>query len=193
MAKLFLIKNPYMPGDTIFYPARYNIIDTGIIMAGKISLEKAYFGAGCFWGVEAAFSRVPGVVSTAVGYMGGTTKYPTYEQVCTDRTGHAETVEVVYDPSKVSYEQLLQVFWGTHDPTMLNRQGPDFGSQYRSVIFYTTPEQESKAKASKEMLERSGKYEVPVVTDIVPAPDFYRAEEYHQRYLEKSGRKSCGI
>ena len=157
-----------------------------------MSLQKATFGAGCFWGVEAEFRQLPkGVVSTAVGYEGGTMKNPTYRDVCTDRTGHAEVVEVEYDPEKVSYEDLLKVFWANHDPTTLNRQGPDVGTQYRSVIFYHTPEQQVAALASKEKLEKSGRYRRPIVTEIVPATSFYRAEEYHQQYLEKRGLSSC--
>jgi peptide-methionine (S)-S-oxide reductase len=154
---------------------------------------KATFGAGCFWGVEAAFRQIKGVTSTAVGYMGGTLKNPTYKDVCTDRTGHAEVVEVEYDPSQVSYETLLNVFWENHDPTQLNRQGPDTGTQYRSAIFYHTPEQEAAARASKEALQASGKYRRPVVTEITPAAEFYRAEEYHQQYLEKRGLAHCHI
>jgi len=157
-----------------------------------MSLQKATFGAGCFWGVEAEFRQLPkGVVSTAVGYEGGTMKNPTYRDVCTDRTGHAEAVEVEYDPEKVSYEDLLKVFWANHDPTTLNRQGPDVGTQYRSVIFYHTPEQQAAALASKEKLEKSGRYRRPIVTEIVPATSFYRAEDYHQQYLEKRGLSSC--
>jgi len=157
-----------------------------------MSLQKATFGAGCFWGVEAEFRQLPkGVVSTAVGYEGGTMKNPTYRDVCTDRTGHAEVVEVEYEPEKISYEDLLKVFWANHDPTTLNRQGPDVGTQYRSVIFYHTPEQQAAALASKEKLEKSGKYRRPIVTEIVPATTFYRAEEYHQQYLEKRGLSSC--
>jgi len=154
-------------------------------------MEKAMFGAGCFWGVEAEFRRTPGVRETAVGYAGGTVPNPTYEQVCTDRTGHAEVVLVEYDPNEVSYDQLLQVFWNSHDPTTLNRQGPDVGTQYRSVIFYFSPEQEAAARASKEALDASGKFGRPIVTEIQPAPEFYRAEEYHQQYLEKRGQLRC--
>lgn len=154
-------------------------------------MEKATFAAGCFWGVEAAFRSVPGVVATAVGYMGGTLKNPTYEDVCTDRTGHAEVTQVEYDPSKVSYEDLLQVFWKIHDPTTLNRQGPDVGTQYRSAIFFHTPEQQTAAQKSKQALERSGAFKRPIVTEIAPAPEFWRAEEYHQRYFEKHGLAHC--
>jgi peptide-methionine (S)-S-oxide reductase len=156
-----------------------------------MAIEKAMFGAGCFWGVEATFREVPGVVNTTVGYAGGHTKNPTYEEVCTDLTGHAEVVLVEYDPEKVSYEQLLEVFWNCHDPTQLNRQGPDVGTQYRSVIFAFTPEQREAAEASRERLERSGRFSRPIVTQILPAPEFYPAEEYHQRYLEKRGLRSC--
>lgn len=152
---------------------------------------KATFGAGCFWGVEAAFRRVKGVVDTAVGYEGGITENPTYHDVCTDRTGHAEVVQVEFDPKQVSYEQLLEVFWSIHDPTQVNRQGPDVGTQYRSVIFYHSPEQEAAARKSKEALERSGRYRRPIATAIEPARVFWRAEEYHQRYLEKRGLASC--
>jgi len=156
-------------------------------------METATFAAGCFWGVEAAFRQVPGVVSTAVGYMGGTLENPTYQDVCTDKTGHAEAVQITYDPSKTSYNDLLRVFWENHDPTTLNRQGPDVGTQYRSVIFYRTPEQEALARASKESLERAGAFKRPIVTEIVPASTFYRAEEYHQQYLEKRGLAQCHI
>ena len=156
-------------------------------------MQTATFGAGCFWGVEAAFRRVPGVSAACVGYTGGSLENPTYEDVCTDRTGHAEAVQVIYDPAQISYEQLLDVFWNCHDPTTPNRQGPDVGTQYRSAIFYHTPEQEAAARASKEMLEKSGKYRRPIVTEITPAATFYRAEEYHQRYLEKRGRDTCHI
>ncbi len=154
-------------------------------------MKKATFGAGCFWGVEAAFRRLKGVLTTSVGYMGGTVENPTYEDVCTDRTGHAEVVEVVYDPNIVSYEELLEVFWQIHDPTQLNRQGPDIGAQYRSVIFYHDAEQEAAARASKDALQEAGGYAGKIVTEIVPAETFYHAEEYHQQYLEKRGRASC--
>jgi len=156
-------------------------------------MEKATFGAGCFWGVEAAFRQIKGVKATAVGYMGGKLKDPTYQDVCTDRTGHAEVVEVEYDPSEVSYEELLRVFWDNHDPTTLNRQGPDTGTQYRSVIFYHTPEQEAAAKASKDTLAKSGRYKQPIVTEITAAPEFWRAEDYHQQYLEKRGLAQCHL
>ena len=156
-----------------------------------VETAKAMFGAGCFWGVEAAFRKIEGVTSTAVGYAGGEVENPTYKQVCTDRTGHAEVVLVEYDPSNVSYEQLLNVFWHKHDPTQLNRQGPDVGNQYRSVIFTFTPEQAKAAEASKKALAASGKCSHPIVTTIEDAPPFYRAEDYHQQYLEKRGLESC--
>jgi len=155
--------------------------------------EKATFGAGCFWGVEVKFRQTPGVVDAVVGYAGGKTENPTYEDVCTDETGHAEVVQVTFDPAKASYQQLLDVFWNSHNPTTLNRQGPDVGTQYRSVIFYHSPEQKAAALASKEKLEKSGKFGRPIVTQIEPAPKFYRAEEYHQRYLEKRGLAACHI
>lgn len=155
------------------------------------SRAEATFGAGCFWGVEARFRQAEGVTDTAVGYSGGSLVNPTYQAVCTDRTGHAEVVRVEYDPSVVSYEQLLDVFWNGHDPTTLNRQGPDVGTQYRSVIFYHSEQQKAAAEASKRKLEQSGRFKRPIVTQIVPAGPFYRAEEYHQRYLEKRGRTTC--
>src|SRR5918999_1119023 len=142
-------------------------------------MKKATFGAGCFWGVEAAYRQIPGVISTQVGYAGGTTENPTYKEVCSDRTGHAEVVEVTYDPERVSYEKLLHVFWTNHDPTQLNRQGPDVGSQYRSVIFVHDDEQKEAALASKEKLEAGGTFKRPIVTQIEPAVPFYVAEEYH--------------
>ncbi len=155
--------------------------------------EKATFGAGCFWGVQASFDNVKGVTSTAVGYAGGTLDNPTYRDVCGHRTGHAEVVEVTFDPSIVSYDDLLNLFWDMHDPTTLNRQGPDVGDQYRSVIFYHTPEQRERAERSKAEQQASGRYRNPIVTEIVPASTFWRAEEYHQKYLVKHGRASCHI
>ena len=148
-------------------------------------MEKATFGAGCFWGPEETFRKVDGVTSTSVGYMGGSLENPTYEEVCTGRTGHAEVVDVEFDPSRIAYEELLEIFWACHDPTTLNRQGPDFGTQYRSVLFFYSPEQEAAARASKEKLERSGRYRREIVTEITPASTYYPAEEYHQRYVEK--------
>jgi peptide-methionine (S)-S-oxide reductase len=156
-------------------------------------MAKATFAAGCFWGVEATFRQLPGVISTRVGYTGGNFPNPSYQDVCTDRTGHAEAVEVEYDPAKVSYDQLLNVFWENHDPTQLNRQGPDWGTQYRSAIFFHSPEQENAAKTSKQALEQSGRFKKPVVTQIVPATTFYEAEDCHQQYLEKRGLASCHI
>ncbi len=149
--------------------------------------QKATFGAGCFWGVEAAFRKVEGVLSTTVGYSGGSFKGPTYQDVCTGTTGHAEVVEVEYAPAKLSYEELLNVFWDIHNPTTMNSQGPDIGSQYRSAIFFHNAEQEAAAKASKERLQSSGQYKNPIVTEITPASEFYKAEEYHQQYFKKSG------
>jgi len=156
-------------------------------------MEKAMFGAGCFWGVEAAFRKVKGVPSTAVGYSGGSFPNPTYEDVCTGRTGHAEVVMVEFDPSQVNYETLLGVLWECHDPTTLNRQGPDIGSQYRSAVFFFNSEQETLAKASKEALQKSGRYARDIVTEVTPASDFYVAEDYHQQYLEKRGSASCRL
>ncbi len=157
-------------------------------------LKKATFGAGCFWGVEALFRKVPGVVDAVSGYTGGTLVNPTYEQVCNSETGHAEAVEVTYDSEKVSYERLLEVFWMNHNPTTLNQQGPDRGSQYRSVIFYHDEEQKKLAEASKETLAQSGKWQKPIVTEITPAETFYKDEEYHQRYFEKLGiEPTCHI
>ena len=155
--------------------------------------EIATFGAGCFWGIEAAFRKVPGVLDAAVGYSGGQTQNPTYRDVCTDTTGHAEVVQVTFDPAKVSYDQLLDVFWTIHDPTQVNRQGPDYGKQYRTAIFFHTPEQEAAAKKSRQALESSGKFRRPIATEITSAGTFWRAEEYHQRYLEKRGAASCHI
>ena len=158
-----------------------------------VMMEKATFAAGCFWGVESAFRQVKGVTSTAVGYMGGTLDNPTYKDVCTDRTGHAEVVQIEYDPAVVSYIELLKVFWLAHDPTTMNRQGPDVGTQYRSAIFFHSPEQDTAARASIKELEKVGAYRRPIVTQIVPASDFWRAEEYHQQYLEKRGLAHCSI
>ena len=156
-------------------------------------MAKATFAAGCFWGVEATFRQLPGVISTRVGYTGGKLTNPSYEDVCTDATGHAEAVEVDYDPAKLSYDKLLDVFWENHDPTQLNRQGPDWGTQYRSAIFFHDPQQEAAALASKEKLGKSGRYSKPIVTQIVPAVTFYPAEDYHQQYLEKRGLATCHI
>ena len=152
-------------------------------------MQKATFGAGCFWGVEADFRNLPGVTATAVGYAGGSHPNPTYQDVCSGSTGHAEAVEVEFDPDQISYEQLLSKFWEAHDPTQKNRQGPDVGSQYRSVIFFHSPEQEAAALLSKREAQEHTKREI--VTEIVPAGDFHRAEEYHQRYFEKQGISAC--
>jgi len=154
--------------------------------------EKATFAAGCFWGVEAMFRRVAGVIETRVGYTGGSVEHPTYEQVCGGRTGHAEAVEITYDPSQVSYQRLLDVFWNGHDPTTPNRQGPDIGSQYRSAIFFHDAQQERTAGQSRREIDRSGTYRSAVVTELRPAGPFYPAETYHQRYLEKRGGGACG-
>jgi peptide-methionine (S)-S-oxide reductase len=154
---------------------------------------KATFGAGCFWGVEAAFRKIPGVIATAVGYSGGHVENPSYRQVCSDSTGHVEVVEVEYDAAKVSFEQLLAVFWENHDPTQVNRQGPDIGSQYRSVIFYHDEAQKTAAEASKAALNASGRFRRPIATAIEPAATFWRAEEYHQQYLEKRGLTTCHL
>ena len=155
--------------------------------------ELATFGAGCFWGVEVTFRNVRGVKDALVGYLGGTMANPTYKDVCTGRTGHAEVVQVEYDPAEVSYDKLLDVFWENHDPTSFNRQGPDVGTQYRSAIFYHTPEQNRSAEESKARLEASGKFKRPIMTEITPASAFYPAEDYHQRYLEKRGLASCHV
>jgi peptide-methionine (S)-S-oxide reductase len=155
--------------------------------------ETATFAAGCFWGVEATFRQVKGVTATAVGYTGGNLNHPTYEDVCTDQTGHAEAVQVEYDPTQVSYRDLLDVFWKNHDPTTPNSQGPDHGTQYRSVIFYHSPEQKAAAESSKQELDKSGKFRRPIVTEIVPAATFWKAEDYHQQYLEKCTQTHCHL
>jgi peptide-methionine (S)-S-oxide reductase len=156
-------------------------------------MEKATFGAGCFWGVEARFQQVPGVIETAVGYEGGTLDNPTYKDVCTDRTGHAEVVELTFDPEKVSYQALLNLFFELHDPTQVNRQGPDWGTQYRTVVFYHSPAQEKAARETIAQLEASHRFSKPIATQVVPASTFWRAEDYHQKYLEKRGAVSCHI
>ncbi len=156
-----------------------------------MTTEKATFAAGCFWHVEASFRQIPGVRATTVGYTGGRTDDPSYEQVCSHTTGHAEAVLVEYDPDEVSYDELLRAFWDLHDPTQLNRQGPDVGDQYRSAIFVHSPEQEKAATASKDAAQ--ARFSKPIVTEITPAPRFWPAEDYHQRYLEKRGLASCAI
>lgn len=155
--------------------------------------EKAYLAAGCFWGIEEVFRTTPGVVSTSVGYMGGHTEAPTYEDVCSGTTGHAETVEVVFDPEKIPYEKILELFWKSHNPTQVNRQGPDVGEQYRSVIFYTTPDQEKIAHASKDVEQKNGGYPDPIATLIQPAQTFWKAEDYHQQYFLKNGGGVCHV
>lgn len=175
-----------MPGDP-----QYPTPEFCILNPMSKELQEATFGAGCFWGVEDLFRNTKGVAETEVGYMGGALEHPTYEDVCTDRTGHAEVVRMVYDPKVVAYEDLLRIFWEHHDPTTPDRQGPDVGTQYRSVVFYHTPEQRVAAEKMKVELENSGKFPLPVVTQIVPATTFWRAEEYHQRYLEKQGLGTC--
>ncbi len=156
-------------------------------------MEVATFGAGCFWGVEERFRVLPGVLSTAVGYMGGEMKNPTYKDVCMDTTGHAEVVHIEFDPSVISYEKLLELFWQSHNPTTPNRQGPDIGTQYRSVIFYHSEEHHRIADASKKELEEKHVFRSPIVTQIIPAEQFYRGEEYHQQYLAKRGLDNCHI
>ena len=156
-------------------------------------MEKATFAAGCFWGVEQTFRQIPGVISTRVGYIGGTTTDPNYKQVCNGDTGHAEAVEITYDPSKVNYADLLRVFWENHDPTQLNRQGPDWGTQYRSAVFFHSPEQQALAQSSKDALGAAVERPRRIVTQIVPAAEFFPAEDYHQQYLEKRGLASCHI
>ncbi len=158
-----------------------------------MAIEKATFGAGCFWGVEARFAEMPGVLDTAAGYEGGELEHPTYKEVCTDRTGHAEVVEVTFDPSRLPYEALLDAFFAMHDPTQVNRQGPDFGTQYRSVIFAHSDEQLRQAKEKIAELNATGAYRKPIVTKVEPAATFWKAEEYHQRYLEKRGMVHCHI
>jgi peptide-methionine (S)-S-oxide reductase len=154
-------------------------------------MAKATFGAGCFWGVEATFRRTKGVTATAVGYMGGELAQPTYKDVCNGDTNHAEVVEVEYDPAQVTYEELLNIFWQNHNPTTKNRQGPDYGTQYRSAIYFHSPEQEAAAQAS--MLQAQASWKMPIVTEITPAPTFWKAEDYHQQYLEKRGQASCHL
>ncbi|MBU0754013.1 MAG: bifunctional methionine sulfoxide reductase B/A protein [Planctomycetes bacterium] len=160
---------------------------------GPLNTQTATFGAGCFWGVESAFQSLKGVTETAVGYLGGTMENPTYKDVCSGDTGHAEVVQVKYDPNLVSYEELLELFWKIHDPTTMNRQGPDVGAQYRSAVFFHSPEQEKAAKAMRDRLQSSGRYKRDIVTEITPASTFYRAEDYHQKYLQKRGKSSCHL
>ncbi len=159
----------------------------------SVNMEKATFGAGCFWGVEDIFMQIEGVSETNVGYLGGHLKNPTYKEICRTNTGHAEVVEILFDPKIVTYDQLLEIFWKMHNPTTLNRQGPDVGTQYRSAIFYHSDEQKSSAKNSKNTLEKSERFKMPVVTEITKASIFYKAEEYHQEYLKKNGLSNCHI
>jgi len=160
---------------------------------GNVRNKVAYFAAGCFWHVEETFRCVPGVISTRTGYVGGSKENPTYEEVCSGKTGHAEAVEVIYDPEKIDYSDLLDVFWKEHDPTTLNRQGPDIGSQYRSAIFYADETQREAAETSLKFLEGLGKYPSPIVTEIVPLKEFFEAEEYHQKYIVKRGGAACAV
>ena len=169
------------------------IAGTALAEEGAVKTERATFAAGCFWGVESAFRQVIGVIYTQVGYTGGRTADPSYKDVCTDTTGHAEAIEITFDPDKVSYRALVELFFKMHDPTQVNRQGPDVGTQYRSAIFYHSPEQKVAAEAAMAALEKSGKYKKPIATQILPAGPFYRAEEYHQRYFEKNGGPACHI
>ena len=175
------------------YPSAYNMTGEFVIANREKTMKKAMFGAGCFWGIEAAFRQVEGVSDVAVGYSGGTLPDPTYRDVCTGRTGHAEVVEVDFDPAIVTYETLLGILWQIHDPTTANRQGPDVGTQYRSAIFTFDSEQTAEAQASKSAQQASGRFKRPIVTEITPASTFYRAEEYHQRYFEKHGQVGCSI
>jgi peptide-methionine (S)-S-oxide reductase len=169
----------------------YEKCDINSSSARKDRLERATFAAGCFWGVEATFRQIEGVIQTTVGYTGGNKPRPTYEEVCTGSTGHAEAVCIIYDPVRVSYEYLLDVFWENHDPTTLDRQGPDVGNQYRSAIFYHDLQQKAAAEATRKKLQQSGRFDHPIVTEITPAGSFYPAEDYHQRYLEKRGKANC--
>ena len=184
-----------LPGraETMPVPETHFVNGHRIIPPFPAGLETAVFGMGCFWGAERKFWETPGVYSTAVGYAGGSTPNPTYREVCSGMTGHTEVVLVVFDPAQASFDAILKVFWENHDPTQLNRQGPDHGSQYRSAIFYRSAEQEQAARASKEKLEKSGRFTRPIVTQIVPAVTFYEAEDYHQQYLEKRGLATCHI
>lgn len=164
----------------------------GESLMSTTGVERVMFGAGCFWGVEARFMQLEGVTATAVGYSGGRTENPTYKQVCTDTTGHAEVVYVEYDPSRIGFEKLLDVFFTAHDPTQVNRQGPDVGSQYRSAIYYYTPAQQAAAVATRQRLEAAGRFKRPIATQVEPAGEFWKAEEYHQKYLQKRGLTTCG-
>ncbi len=168
-------------------------LSSSIMTKKSLNHQLATFGAGCFWGVEETFRRTPGVISTQVGYLGGTLENPTYKDVCNGDTGHAEAVEVTFDPAIVSYQKLLDVFWENHDPTTRNRQGPDHGSQYRSAVFYHSPEQKALVEETREKLEKDHRFARPIVTEITPATTFYKAEDYHQQYLAKRGMDSCHL
>lgn len=181
------------PGVFLFAPDLAKTHDVEPVMNQSHSPELATFGAGCFWGVEESFRQVPGVLETTVGYLGGMTDKPTYKDVCTGRTGHAEVVQVKFEPSEVTYRQLVDLFFELHDPTTRDRQGPDIGTQYRSAIFFHTAEQQQIAQEAKKRLDASGKLRRPVVTEIAPASTFYEAEDYHQKYLLKRGLGSCHI
>lgn len=183
----------YLAGRVCAKEKTHNVAGDTSAFTGVETMETATFAAGCFWHVEEAFRHVKGVKAASVGYTGGHKENPTYKEVCTGTTGHAEAVEVAYDPEVVSYETLLEVFWKEHDPTQKNRQGPDVGHQYRSAIFYHSPEQEKAARASKDALEESGKYNKPIATEIVAAQEFWRAEEYHQQYVQKNGLSHCPL
>ena len=187
-----------MPGASLDRLTERFVLTREHAIRGRMSIieqtGKATFGAGCFWHVEAAFASLEGVLSTAVGYMGGTLDNPTYDEVCSDESGHAEVVQVYYDPARVSYDDLLELFWEIHDPTTLNRQGPDIGSQYRSVIFFHDADQEKAATSSKRRQQESGQYAREIVTEIVPVAEFYRAEDYHQQYFARMGlAPNCGV
>jgi peptide-methionine (S)-S-oxide reductase len=184
---------PVNPEAPLVHPICGNLKNLKGNLKGEFMQEIATFGAGCFWGVEAKFRSIPGVLETAVGYSGGSLEKPTYKDVCTDETGHAEVVQVTFDPEKLSYEKLLEAFFKLHDPTQVNRQGPDSGKQYRTAIFFHSPEQERTARKVKQALEDGKVHKRPIATEISPAATFWRAEEYHQRYLEKRGMESCHI
>lgn len=192
-------KTGLLPKETVSVRLHDSLPAVDVVVQSRMNettmgtTQIATFGAGCFWGIEETYRNIPGVIDTAVGYMGGAKANPTYREVCTDRTGHAEVVQVTYDPSQVSYDELLRVFWTNHNPTTRNRQGPDVGSQYRSAVFFHSPEQEAAARASKDELERTSAFRKPIVTEITAAPTFYPAEDYHQQYLAKRGMAACHV
>lgn len=185
--------NMASPNESPQHTEGKKVVQSKIAESKSGKKAQAVFGAGCFWGVEAAFRRTPGVLLTEVGYAGGSVLKPTYEQVCTDTTGHAEVVRVEYDPEEISFEKLLDVFFDNHNPTQLNRQGPDFGKQYRTVVFFADEAQRTAAEAAKEKLSASGKWPQPIVTQIVPLVNYFPAEDYHQQYLEKRGLSHCHL